>query len=113
MDEANYVWQRAMVTLEKLSTDTNDYRILGIRAQVLLHLGLEKEANPIIERLTEMGYAEPAIMPKRCAREEGYRRAWFNKSERGERGEESCSAIAAWHQSIESTLIECARFSRA
>jgi tetratricopeptide (TPR) repeat protein len=60
MDEANYVWQRAMVTLEKLSTDTNDYRILGIRAQVLLHLGLEKEANPIIERLTAMGYAEPA-----------------------------------------------------
>jgi tetratricopeptide (TPR) repeat protein len=60
MDEANYVWQRAMVTLEKLSNDTNDYRILGIQAQVLLHLDLEKEANPIIERLTAMGYAEPA-----------------------------------------------------
>ncbi len=62
MDEANYVWQRAMVTLENLSADTNDYRILSIRAQVLLHLGLEKEANLIIERLTEMGYAEPAYV---------------------------------------------------
>ena len=62
VDEANYVWQQAMVTLEKLSTDTNDYRILGIQAQVLLHLDLEKEANPIIERLTAMGYAEPAYV---------------------------------------------------
>ncbi len=60
MTAAQQAWAQSLELLNQLEQNTNDYRILSIRAQVLLHLDLEKEANPIIERLTEMGYAEPA-----------------------------------------------------
>jgi len=61
-DAAREIWQRVLTLLETASSGTNDYRILNIQAQAFLHLDQVEAANPIIERLAKIGFADPTFV---------------------------------------------------
>ena len=62
---AQQAWQRAEDLLAPLSEQTEDGRVLAPRAEALLRLGRNQDAEPILDRLDRQGFRSPELVALR------------------------------------------------
>ena len=55
-------WRESLELIEPLARGSQDYRILYVQLQALLHLDRIAEAEPVAERLAAAGFADPAFV---------------------------------------------------
>jgi len=61
-EQAVAAWHESLGLIGPIAEGSKDYRILDIQAQVLLRLNLADDAEPIVQQLAAIGFADPTLV---------------------------------------------------
>jgi len=61
-DAAQTLREQALQTVQAVKTDPDDPRLLALQVEALLALGRQEDAQPLLKRLWNSGYRDPALL---------------------------------------------------